>query len=146
MVWNIWYQLSEMKQGHPLLLLWYYCRDNKLWYYCRDKDALWQKSDALEFQQKLSAEEKCLGDVEASHCHDCKREFSWIVRRHHCRSAAGGSPGWRLGEGSETSVGNGRRVCIIWGPSRTLKAPWKEMWVGLRGLTGMWDTQRTPTL
>ncbi|CAH6777496.1 Fyco1 [Phodopus roborovskii] len=51
----------------------------------RDKDALWQKSDALEFQQKLSAEEKCVGDMEASHCHDCKREFSWIVRRHHCR-------------------------------------------------------------
>ncbi|XP_034339665.1 FYVE and coiled-coil domain-containing protein 1 [Arvicanthis niloticus] len=51
----------------------------------RDKDALWQKSDALEFQQKLSAEEKCLGDIEANHCHDCKREFSWIVRRHHCR-------------------------------------------------------------
>uniref|UniRef100_A0A8C2ML43 FYVE and coiled-coil domain-containing protein 1 n=1 Tax=Cricetulus griseus TaxID=10029 RepID=A0A8C2ML43_CRIGR len=51
----------------------------------RDKDALWQKSDALEFQQKLSAEEKCIGDMEANHCHDCKREFSWIVRRHHCR-------------------------------------------------------------
>ncbi|XP_045845640.1 FYVE and coiled-coil domain-containing protein 1 [Meles meles] len=51
----------------------------------RDKDALWQKSDALEFQQKLSAEEKWLGDTEASHCHDCKREFSWMVRRHHCR-------------------------------------------------------------
>ncbi|XP_060060861.1 FYVE and coiled-coil domain-containing protein 1 [Erinaceus europaeus] len=51
----------------------------------RDKDALWQKSDALEFQQKLSAEEKGLGDPEASHCLDCKREFSWIVRRHHCR-------------------------------------------------------------
>lgn len=72
-------------------------------YYCRDKDALWQKSDALEFQQKLSAEEKCLGDMEASHCHECKREFSWIVRRHHCRLAAGGSPEWNLGEGSETS-------------------------------------------
>uniref|UniRef100_A0A8C5KMP8 FYVE and coiled-coil domain-containing protein 1 n=1 Tax=Jaculus jaculus TaxID=51337 RepID=A0A8C5KMP8_JACJA len=51
----------------------------------KDKDALWQKSDALEFQQKLSAEERCLGDTEANHCHDCKREFSWIVRRHHCR-------------------------------------------------------------
>ncbi|XP_021062342.1 FYVE and coiled-coil domain-containing protein 1 [Mus pahari] len=51
----------------------------------RDKDALWQKSDALEFQQKLSAEEKCLGDMEVNHCLDCKREFSWIVRRHHCR-------------------------------------------------------------
>ncbi|XP_008069580.1 FYVE and coiled-coil domain-containing protein 1 [Carlito syrichta] len=51
----------------------------------RDKDALWQKSDALEFQQKLSAEERWLGDVEANHCLDCKREFSWMVRRHHCR-------------------------------------------------------------
>ncbi|XP_073757167.1 FYVE and coiled-coil domain-containing protein 1 isoform X4 [Callorhinus ursinus] len=51
----------------------------------RDKDALWQKSDALEFQQKLSAEERWLGDPEASHCQDCKREFSWMVRRHHCR-------------------------------------------------------------
>ncbi|TKC43177.1 hypothetical protein EI555_001299 [Monodon monoceros] len=51
----------------------------------RDKDALWQKSDALEFQQKLSAEERWLGDTEANYCFDCKREFSWMVRRHHCR-------------------------------------------------------------
>lgn len=51
----------------------------------RDKDALWQKSDALEFQQKLSAEEQWLRDPEATHCLDCKREFSWMVRRHHCR-------------------------------------------------------------
>ncbi|XP_013015765.1 FYVE and coiled-coil domain-containing protein 1 isoform X2 [Cavia porcellus] len=51
----------------------------------RDKDALWQKSDALEFQQKLSAVERWLGDAEATHCLDCKREFSWMVRRHHCR-------------------------------------------------------------
>ncbi|KAM5314093.1 FYVE and coiled-coil domain-containing protein 1 isoform 2-T4 [Glossophaga mutica] len=55
----------------------------------RDKDALWQKSDALEFQQKLSAEEKLLGDSEA-HCLDCKREFSWMVRRHHCRACGRG--------------------------------------------------------
>ncbi|XP_023556485.1 FYVE and coiled-coil domain-containing protein 1 [Octodon degus] len=51
----------------------------------RDKDALWQKSDALEFQQKLSTVERWLGDTEATHCLDCKREFSWMVRRHHCR-------------------------------------------------------------
>lgn len=56
----------------------------------RDKDALWQKSDALEFQQKLSAEEKLLGDSEANHCLDCKREFSWMVRRHHCRACGRG--------------------------------------------------------
>ncbi|KAM6282419.1 FYVE and coiled-coil domain-containing protein 1 isoform 3-T3 [Porphyrio hochstetteri] len=51
----------------------------------RDKDALWQKSDALEFQQKLSAEQRWLGDTEVNHCLDCQREFSWMVRRHHCR-------------------------------------------------------------
>ncbi|XP_005383519.1 PREDICTED: FYVE and coiled-coil domain-containing protein 1 isoform X2 [Chinchilla lanigera] len=51
----------------------------------RDKDALWQKSDALEFQQKVSTVERWLGDTEATHCLDCKREFSWMVRRHHCR-------------------------------------------------------------
>ncbi|KFQ98056.1 FYVE and coiled-coil domain-containing protein 1 [Opisthocomus hoazin] len=51
----------------------------------RDKDALWQKSDALEFQQKLSAEQRWQGDTEVSHCLDCQREFSWMVRRHHCR-------------------------------------------------------------
>ncbi|XP_007664340.2 FYVE and coiled-coil domain-containing protein 1 isoform X2 [Ornithorhynchus anatinus] len=50
----------------------------------RDKDALWQKSDALEFQQKLSAEERWLGDTEVNHCLDCKKEFSWMMRRHHC--------------------------------------------------------------
>ncbi|XP_053913820.1 FYVE and coiled-coil domain-containing protein 1 isoform X2 [Cuculus canorus] len=51
----------------------------------RDKDALWQKSDALEFQQKLSAEQKWQGDTEVNHCLDCQKEFSWMVRRHHCR-------------------------------------------------------------
>ncbi|XP_074844360.1 FYVE and coiled-coil domain-containing protein 1 isoform X2 [Carettochelys insculpta] len=51
----------------------------------RDKDALWQKSDALEFQQKLSEEQRWLGDTEVNHCLDCNREFSWMLRRHHCR-------------------------------------------------------------
>ncbi|XP_030368788.1 FYVE and coiled-coil domain-containing protein 1 isoform X2 [Strigops habroptila] len=51
----------------------------------RDKDALWQKSDALEFQQKLSAEQRWQGDTEVNHCLDCQKEFSWMVRRHHCR-------------------------------------------------------------
>ncbi|XP_053797416.1 FYVE and coiled-coil domain-containing protein 1 isoform X5 [Vidua chalybeata] len=51
----------------------------------RDKDALWQKSDALEFQQKLNAEQRWQGDTEVNHCLDCQREFSWMVRRHHCR-------------------------------------------------------------
>lgn len=59
-----------------------------MWLCHRDKDALWQKSDALEFQQRLSEEERGPGDSEASHCPDCRRGFGWTVRRHHCRSAA----------------------------------------------------------
>ncbi|XP_043920802.1 FYVE and coiled-coil domain-containing protein 1 [Protopterus annectens] len=51
----------------------------------RDKDALWQKSDALEFEQKMRAEERWLGDREVNRCLDCKSTFTWFLRRHHCR-------------------------------------------------------------
>ncbi|XP_078454433.1 FYVE and coiled-coil domain-containing protein 1 isoform X2 [Lampetra planeri] len=51
----------------------------------RDKDVLWQKSDMLEFEQRLRAEERFEKDVGAQHCLDCKNEFSWMLRRHHCR-------------------------------------------------------------
>lgn len=52
----------------------------------RDKDALWQKSDALEFEQKLRAEEQWwLVDKEATRCLDCQAQFTWWLRRHHCR-------------------------------------------------------------
>ncbi|KAL0157719.1 hypothetical protein M9458_045795, partial [Cirrhinus mrigala] len=53
-----------------------------------DKDALWQKSDALEFEQKLRAEEQWwLVDKEATHCLGCQGQFTWWLRRHHCRWA-----------------------------------------------------------
>nr|XP_057929082.1 FYVE and coiled-coil domain-containing protein 1 [Doryrhamphus excisus]XP_057929084.1 FYVE and coiled-coil domain-containing protein 1 [Doryrhamphus excisus] len=52
----------------------------------RDKDALWQKSDALEFEQKLRAEERWwLLDKDATHCLGCQGQFTWWLRRHHCR-------------------------------------------------------------
>ncbi|XP_068563312.1 FYVE and coiled-coil domain-containing protein 1 [Cebidichthys violaceus] len=52
----------------------------------RDKDALWQKSDALEFEQKLRAEERWwLVDKEATQCLGCQGQFTWWLRRHHCR-------------------------------------------------------------
>ncbi|XP_053323138.1 FYVE and coiled-coil domain-containing protein 1 isoform X2 [Spea bombifrons] len=51
----------------------------------RDKDALWQKSDALEFEQKMRAAERWMGDTEVNQCLDCKKSFNWMVRRHHCR-------------------------------------------------------------
>ncbi|KAM8967013.1 FYVE and coiled-coil domain-containing protein 1 [Pelodytes ibericus] len=51
----------------------------------RDKDALWQKSDALEYEQKIRAAERWMGDTEVNQCLDCKKHFNWMVRRHHCR-------------------------------------------------------------
>ncbi|MCI4387760.1 hypothetical protein PGIGA_G00077880 [Pangasianodon gigas] len=52
----------------------------------REKDALWQKSDALEFEQKQRAEEQWwLVDQEATHCLSCKSQFTWWLRKHHCR-------------------------------------------------------------
>ncbi|XP_067911039.1 FYVE and coiled-coil domain-containing protein 1 isoform X2 [Heterodontus francisci] len=51
----------------------------------RDKDALWQKSDALEFEQKLRTEARWLGDREVNYCLDCQSQFTWWLRRHHCR-------------------------------------------------------------
>uniref|UniRef100_A0AAR2LHD9 FYVE and coiled-coil domain-containing protein 1 n=1 Tax=Pygocentrus nattereri TaxID=42514 RepID=A0AAR2LHD9_PYGNA len=49
----------------------------------RDKDALWQKSDALEFEQKLRAEEQT--DRDLPYCLSCHTQFSWWLRRHNCK-------------------------------------------------------------
>uniref|UniRef100_A0A9J8D7T7 FYVE and coiled-coil domain containing 1b n=2 Tax=Cyprinus carpio TaxID=7962 RepID=A0A9J8D7T7_CYPCA len=50
----------------------------------RDKDALWQKSDALEFEQKQRAEEQTDRDV--TYCLSCRNQFSWMLHKHSCRS------------------------------------------------------------
>ncbi|MBN3284135.1 FYCO1 protein, partial [Polyodon spathula] len=51
----------------------------------KDKDTLWQKSDALEFEQKLRTEERWLVDRETNHCLGCQSQFTWLLRRHNCR-------------------------------------------------------------
>uniref|UniRef100_A0AAY4AMJ2 Uncharacterized protein n=1 Tax=Denticeps clupeoides TaxID=299321 RepID=A0AAY4AMJ2_9TELE len=48
----------------------------------RDKDALWQKSDALEFKQKLREEET---DKDGNQCPGCRSQFSLFLRKHTCR-------------------------------------------------------------
>lgn len=49
----------------------------------REKDALWQKNDALEFEQKLRDEET---ERDVNHCVGCHTQFSWWLRKYNCRS------------------------------------------------------------
>lgn len=49
----------------------------------REKDELWQKSDALEFEQKLRDEET---ERDVNFCVSCNSQFSWWLRKHSCRS------------------------------------------------------------
>ncbi|XP_034039021.1 FYVE and coiled-coil domain-containing protein 1-like [Thalassophryne amazonica] len=48
----------------------------------REKDALWQKSDALEFEQKLRDEET---GKDVNYCLSCHNQFSWFLRKYNCR-------------------------------------------------------------
>ncbi|XP_035994245.1 FYVE and coiled-coil domain-containing protein 1 [Fundulus heteroclitus] len=48
----------------------------------REKDALWQKSDALEFEQKLRDEET---ERDVNYCLGCHTQFSWWLRKYNCR-------------------------------------------------------------
>lgn len=50
---------------------------------CREKDALWQKTDALEFEQKLRDEET---ERDVNYCLGCHSQFSWWLRKYNCRS------------------------------------------------------------
>ncbi|XP_041805636.1 FYVE and coiled-coil domain-containing protein 1-like [Chelmon rostratus] len=48
----------------------------------REKDALWQKTDALEFEQKLRDEET---ERDVNYCLGCHSQFSWWLRKYTCR-------------------------------------------------------------
>ncbi|XP_022613917.1 FYVE and coiled-coil domain-containing protein 1-like [Seriola dumerili] len=48
----------------------------------REKDALWQKTDALEFEQKLRDEET---ERDVNYCLGCHSQFSWWIRKYSCR-------------------------------------------------------------
>ncbi|XP_013873830.1 FYVE and coiled-coil domain-containing protein 1 [Austrofundulus limnaeus] len=48
----------------------------------REKDALWQKSDALEFEQKLRDEET---ERDVNYCLGCHTQFSFWFRKYNCR-------------------------------------------------------------
>ena len=47
----------------------------------RDKDQLWQKTDKLQYIQKLMASGKWLDDSDVKKCMSCNAEFSWMLRK-----------------------------------------------------------------
>ncbi|ELU16347.1 hypothetical protein CAPTEDRAFT_170331, partial [Capitella teleta] len=51
----------------------------------KDKDSLWQKTDRLEFEQRIQASKVWMENDSVTHCMDCSLEFSLIRRKHHCR-------------------------------------------------------------
>ncbi|XP_052093546.1 FYVE and coiled-coil domain-containing protein 1-like isoform X2 [Mytilus californianus] len=51
----------------------------------RDKDSLWQKTDQLSYEQKLQARDKWLDEKDITQCMQCRTDFSFTVRKHHCR-------------------------------------------------------------
>ncbi|CAL9689230.1 unnamed protein product [Knipowitschia caucasica] len=48
----------------------------------REKDTLWQRTDALEFEQKLRDEEM---ERDVNHCVSCLSPFSFWLRKYTCR-------------------------------------------------------------
>ena len=51
----------------------------------KEKDSLWKKTDKLSYQQKLQAKDKWLDEKNVSQCMGCKNDFSFTLRKHHCR-------------------------------------------------------------
>ncbi|XP_060078063.1 FYVE and coiled-coil domain-containing protein 1-like [Ylistrum balloti] len=71
-------EISELKKDTEQL-------KKKLITLIREKDSLWQKSDQLAYQQKEKVKEKWMDDKTVLNCLGCKTEFSFTVRKHHCR-------------------------------------------------------------
>jgi len=51
----------------------------------REKAELWKKADDMEHEIKVKADDRWMDDSEASHCLGCNAEFTFLLRKHHCR-------------------------------------------------------------
>ncbi|XP_077471175.1 FYVE and coiled-coil domain-containing protein 1-like [Stigmatopora argus] len=74
----------------------------------RDKDVLWQKTDALEFEQKLRAEET---ERDINHCLSCHTPFGWWLRKYNCRFCGRPFCHYCLANASSHQPGGARDRC-----------------------------------
>nr|XP_061794986.1 FYVE and coiled-coil domain-containing protein 1 [Nerophis lumbriciformis] len=74
----------------------------------RDKDVLWQKTDALEFEQKLRDEET---DRDLNYCLSCHTPFGWWLRKHNCRFCGRPFCHYCLGNATSNQPGGIRERC-----------------------------------
>lgn len=58
---------------------------NRLVEVTREKAELWKKADDMEHEIKVKADDRWMDDSEASQCLNCNAEFSFLLRKHHCR-------------------------------------------------------------
>ncbi|XP_077411811.1 FYVE and coiled-coil domain-containing protein 1-like [Vanacampus margaritifer] len=78
----------------------------------RDKDKLWQKTDALEFEQKLRDEaERDEAERDVNYCRGCNTPFGWWLRKHNCRFCGRTFCHYCLANAASNQLGGTRERC-----------------------------------
>ncbi|KAF8784324.1 uncharacterized protein LOC129959536 isoform X2 [Argiope bruennichi] len=51
----------------------------------KEKDILWKTNDRLRYLHKIQINDRWIDDREVSKCLGCRSQFSFLLRKHHCR-------------------------------------------------------------
>ncbi|GFU28962.1 FYVE and coiled-coil domain-containing protein 1 [Nephila pilipes] len=51
----------------------------------KEKDILWKMNDRLRYLHKIQIDDRWVNDHEVTECLGCRSQFSFLLRKHHCR-------------------------------------------------------------
>ncbi|GFR26553.1 FYVE and coiled-coil domain-containing protein 1, partial [Trichonephila clavata] len=51
----------------------------------KEKDILWKMNDRLRYLHKIQIDDRWVNDHEVTECLGCRSNFSFLLRKHHCR-------------------------------------------------------------